>query len=128
MTKYGNFKKSAPGQKGLSLVETLVAVAILGTAVAGFAAGLSAGSISVRDLDEIAVSQGLAQSQAEYTKSYAFTRGVTTYPVLAAPAGYTLSVAVSAVPGADTDIQKISIAVSHGGQVTETLEDYKVNR
>ena len=37
-------RAAARGQKGFGLVETLVAVAILGTSVAAFISGLSAGS------------------------------------------------------------------------------------
>jgi len=68
------------GQRGIGLVETLVAVAVLGTAVVAFAVALSAGSIAVGDHDGEAVAQGLAQSQLEYTKSYAYSPGATTYP------------------------------------------------
>jgi type II secretory pathway pseudopilin PulG len=120
--------KKLRDQRGLGLVETLVAVAILGTSVVAFAAGLAAGSISVREQDEIAVSQGLAQSQLEYTKSYAYNTGALTYPTVAAPAGYSIAVAVSAVPGTDTDIQKITVTVSREGRDVITVADYKVNR
>ena len=115
-------------QKGLGLVETLVAVAILGTSVVAFAAGLAAGSLSVREQDEIAVAQGLAQTQMEYTKSYAFSPGAVTYPAVAAPPGYSLSIGVSAVPGADTHIQKISVTVSRDGSDVLTVRGYKVDR
>ena len=115
------------GQSGIGLVETLVAVAILGTAVVAFATALSAGSIAVGEHDGEAISQGLAQSQMEYTKSYAYSfEGV--YPLLDAPEGYSLSVDVSAVPGTDTDIQKITVTVNRGDEEMIKVEDYKVNR
>jgi Tfp pilus assembly protein PilV len=116
------------GQAGLGLVETLVAVAILGTSVVAFAAGLSAGSIAVGELGETEVTQGLAQTQMEYTKSYAYNPGAATYPALAAPPGYSVSVGVSAVPGTDTNIQKITVTVSQEGQAVATVAGYKVNR
>jgi type II secretory pathway pseudopilin PulG len=119
---------TAAGQRGLGLVETLVAVAILGTTVVAFATSLSAGSIAVRDQDEITVTQGLAQTQLEYTKSYTYNPGATTYPLVAAPTGYTIAVGVSAVPGADTNIQKITVTVSRDGQAVETVQGYKDNR
>ena len=115
----------APDQRGLGLVETLVAVAILGTSVVAFATGLSAGSIAVREQDEIAVTQGLAQTQLEYTKSYAYNPGAVTYPAVAAPTGYTIAVGVSAVPGTDANMQKITVTVSREGQAIETVEGYK---
>jgi type II secretory pathway pseudopilin PulG len=118
---------AAQGQKGLGIVETLIAVAILGTSVVAFIYGLSAGSIAVRGQDRIAVTQGLAQTQMEYTKSYAYNPGAATYPVVAAPTGYTIAVGVSAVPGTDANIQKITVTVSGQGE-TLTVAGYKVNR
>jgi type II secretory pathway pseudopilin PulG len=121
-------RAKAPDQKGLGLVETLVAVAILGTSVVAFSAGLSAGSIAVREQDEIAVTQGLAQTQLEYTKSYAYNPGAVTYPAVAAPTGYTIAVGVSAVPGADANMQKITVTIAREGMAIETITGYKVNR
>ena len=115
-------------QEGLGLVETLVAVAILGTSVVAFVTALSAGSIAVGEHDREAVAQGLAQSQLEYTKSYTYNPGAATYPLVAAPEGYTLSVGVSYVPYTDTDIQKITVTVNHDGEEIIQVEDYKVNR
>ncbi len=118
----------ARGQKGLGLVETLVAVAILGTSVVAFVVALSAGSIAVTEQDEEVVAQGLAQAQLEYIKSYVYDAGVSTYPAIAAPEGYTISVAVSSVPNTDADIQKITASILRGGENVLTVENYKVNR
>ena len=118
----------ARGQKGLGLVETLVAVAILGTSVVAFVVALSAGSIAVTEQDEEVVAQGLAQAQLEYTKSYAYDSEASTYPTIAAPEGYTISVAVSSVPATDADIQKITATILHDGENVLTVENYKVNR
>jgi len=115
-------------QRGMGLVETLAAIAILGTAVVAFTTGLATGSIAVGEHDGQATAQGLAQSQMEYTKSYAYNPGATDYPLLAAPEGYSLDVNVGAAPGGDADIQRITITVSRGGEEIITVEDYKVNR
>ena len=115
-------------QRGMGLVETLAAVAILGTAVVAFATGLGAGSIAVGEHDGQATAQGLAQSQMEYTKSYAYNPGAVHYPLLDAPEGYDLNVSASTAPGGDADIQKITVTVSRGGEEIIQIEDYKVNR
>ena len=115
-------------QKGLGLAETLVAVAILGTAVVAFIAALSAGSIAVGAQDEEVVIQSLARSQLEYTKSYTYIPGAGSYPTIAVPENYSLVVAVSAVPGTDANIQKITVTVSRDSQVLLTVSDHKVNR
>jgi hypothetical protein len=119
---------AAQGQIGLGIVETLVAVAILGTSVVAFISGLSAGSIAIREQDRIAVSQGLAQTQLEYTKSYAYIPGAATYPAVSAPSGSSISVGVSAVPSTDANIQKITVTVSRNGAAMVTVAGYKVNR
>jgi len=115
-------------QKGLGLAETLVAVAILGTAVVAFIAALSAGSIAVGAQSEAVVTQSLARSQLEYTKSYTYIPGTGSYPTIAVPDNYALAVAVSAMPGTDVNIQKITVTVSRNSQVLLTVSDYKVNR
>ena len=109
-------------------METLVAVAILGTSVVAFVVALSAGSIAVGEQDEEVVAQGLVQTQLEYTKSYTYDSGATTYPAVDAPEGYAIAVSVASVPDTDTDIQKITVTISRNSENLITVEDYKVNR
>jgi Tfp pilus assembly protein PilV len=116
------------GQRGLGLAETLVAVAILGTAVVAFIAALSTASMAVGEQDEDVVSQRLALSQLEYTKSYVYIPGAAGYPAIDVPEEYALSVAVRPVPGTDINIQKITVTVSRDGRDVLTVSDYKVNR
>ncbi len=52
-------------QMGISLVETLAAVAILGTSVVAFVVSLSAGSLTANELNKETVAQSLAQTQME---------------------------------------------------------------
>ena len=120
--------KKIQQQKGLGLAETLAAVAILGTAVVAFIAALSAGSIAVGAQDEEVVIQSLARSQLEYTKSYTYIPGATSYPTITVPEDYALVVVVNAIPGTNANIQKITVTVSRDSQVLLTISDYKVNR
>jgi type II secretory pathway pseudopilin PulG len=115
-------------QKGMGLVETLVAVAILGTSVVAFVIALSAGSLAVGEQGKEAMAQSLAQTQMEYTKNYPYAPGAITYPALATPASYSVSVGVVSVPGTDTDIQKITVTVLKDSVNLLTVSDYKVNR
>ena len=128
LKKPGQRPGRAGDQRGLGLVETLVAVALLGTSVVAFAAGLSAGSIAVGEQDNAGVAQGLAQSQMEDTKSAAFSPGAGSYPTLAAPAGYSVSVGGSEGPGTDADLQKITVTVFRDGQSVLAVTGYKGNR
>ena len=115
-------------QRGLGLAESVVAVAILGVSVVAFVVALSAGMLAVGEQGREVVAQSLVRSQLEYTKSYPYDAEVTTYPLVAAPAGYAVSVAVGSVPDTDTDIQMITVVVSHEGEDILTVADYKVNR
>ena len=121
-------KKRAQDQKGLGLVETLVAVAILGTSVVAFVVALSAGSIAVGEQGEEVVAQSLVRTQLEYIKGYTYDPEATTYPAVDAPEGYAISVGVTSISGTDDDIQKITVTISRESENVITVEDYKVNR
>jgi Tfp pilus assembly protein PilV len=127
MVEFKRRKQITRRQKGISLVETLVAVAILGTAIITFISALSTGAISVGDNGQETIAQRLAQSQMESTKSLAFApSGV--YPTITVPAGYVLTVNATSVPNTDANIQKITVTVLLNGTSIFTVADYKVNR
>ena len=128
-------------QRGLGLVESVVAVAILGIAMVSFVTALSTGSIAVRESDQETKAQSLAHAQMEYVKSYPYQREATTYPYayiydetynpnpIILLEGYDIYVAVSSIPeAADTDIQKITVTISREGVDILTVDNYKVNR
>jgi len=117
-------------QRGLGLVESLVAVAILGIAVVSFVMALSTGTVAVREGNQQVVAQSLVRTQLEYVKGYPYDPEATTYPKVDTPEGYTISVEVGSIPEADgnTDIQKITVTISLGDENILTVEDYKVNR
>ena len=116
-------------QRGVGLVESLVAVAILGVAVVAFVMALSSGAVAVREGNQQVVAQSLARTQLEYIKNYPYDSEATTYPTVDSPEGYTISVEVDDItgPATDDDIQEITVTVSFGDEDL-TIEDYKVNR
>jgi len=120
--------KRGQDQRGFGLAETLVAVAILGTAVVSFVVSLSTGSLAVNEQDREAGAQNLAQTQMEYTKNYTFNPAAATYPTVAAPASYNITVGVSPVAGTDSNMQKITVNVFQNGSSIFVISDYKVNR
>jgi len=115
-------------ERGLGLVESLAAVAVLGVTVVAFVVALSTGSIAVREGDQEAVAQSLVRSQLEYIKNYPYDPAATTYPKVAELEGYDISVEVSPIPDTDTDIQQVTVTISRDGEEILTVEDYKVNR
>ena len=127
MTIFAPLKNLHKGQRGIGLVETLVAVAILGTSVVAFVATLSTGSLAVSEHDQETIAQRLAQNQIEYTKNQVFDPAGL-YTVLATPAGYTVTIATNPVAGADDDMQKITVTVLRDGSGVFEVSGYKVNR
>jgi len=115
-------------EKGLTMVESLVTIAIVGVAVVAFAIALSTGSLAVNEGDQEVMVQSLARTQLEYIKGYPYDPGASTYPTVNTTDNYSISVAVTSIPDTDANIQKITANISREGQVILTVEDYKVNR
>jgi type II secretory pathway pseudopilin PulG len=115
-------------ESGISLVESLVAIAILGGGVLTMILAMSGGALAVNENDQEVVAQSLARTELEYIKNYTYDSGATTYPAVSAPAGYGISVGVSAVPGGNANIQKVTANITRNGEVIMTVVDYKVNR
>jgi type II secretory pathway pseudopilin PulG len=115
-------------EHGLGLVETLVAVALLGGVAVTFIAALSTGSLAVSEHNQEMVAQRLAQAQQEAIKAATYDINGTGYPAVTAPSGYSIAVTVNSGIYADNNIQKITVTVSRGGTIILTTEAYKVNR
>jgi Tfp pilus assembly protein PilV len=116
------------GQRGITLVEAAVAILLLGGGVLTMILTMSGGVMAVQVNGEEVTAQSLARSQMEYIKEYPYNPLAKTYPIVTAPADYDIEVTVSAVPGANADIQKVTAVITRAGQTVFTIEDYKVNR
>ncbi len=115
-------------ERGVTLVEAAVAVLILGGGVLMMVLGMSDGAMAVQQNDEQVTAQGLARTQMEYIKEYPYDPDATTYPAVAAPDGYGITVSVAAVPETNTEIQKVTATITRNGNTVLTIQDYKVNR
>jgi Tfp pilus assembly protein PilV len=115
-------------QSGVTLLESLVAIGILGGGVLVMVFAMSGGALAVGENGQEVTIQELARSQMEYIKSCAYNPSATTYPAISAPEGYSISVGVKAVPSTNTNIQKVSANISRNGTLLMAVTDYKVNR
>ena len=117
------------GQRGESLIETLVGVGILGAIGVCLLTSLTTGMNAVGIVDEQSTAQHLAQVQLEDTKSHSYIVAPATYPTTVTPPdSYSVSVEAQPLPGAGDDIQKIVVTVSREGRALLIAEDFKVNR
>ena len=87
--------KSKGGQKGLTLIEVLIALAILAIAAVAFLTALTTGSGALIIADERTTAESLARTQLEYVKSqnYRLAANVTgeaIYNKTAVPQYYTI--------------------------------------
>lgn len=121
-------KRARRSERGVSLVETLVAVAILGTALVVFMSGLSTGILATGRADRLSTAHELARSQLEDTKAQPFVVAPHAYPSVIAPAGYTVTSDATDAEDGDAAVQLITVVVSKGTEVLFTLEGLKVDR
>lgn len=115
-------------EAGFSLVESLVAVAILASALVVFLGGLSTGALATSNADRLSTAHQLARSQMEATKAEPYVAAPHAYPSVAAPATYAVTAAATTLAGGDASIQLITVTVTKEGAPAFTLEGYKVDR
>lgn len=122
-------------EKGFSLIETIVAVAIAAIVVPIFLGGLATSTRATFSADIMTTAENLAISQIEDAKEqpYDATNNPPVYSLIAdIPAPYTITVDASRLDydgdGLDDDdgIQSIVVRVQHDGHQLITLEDYKI--
>lgn len=120
-------------ESGVSLNETLVALAILGTIAVTFLTGVIISSKAVFIADQQATAQSLAQSQMEWIQNASYASGTDQYSPAPIPAdkdyvNYTVNITAQPLHTPDDGIQKITVIVSRSGLQVYALENYKVFR
>lgn len=138
-------------EAGVSLIETLIALALLGLIGAAFLSGLFTVSKATLLADEQATGESLARSAMEDVKDQDYIDYSAdphdvydVYDGITPPAGSGYSIDIKAVPfdpdtgisypqtggifEQDHDIQKITVTVERNGKSVLIVEDYKVYR
>ena len=113
-------------EKGVSLIETIMALALLGIIGAVFLGALATTSNARSIADERASAKILAESQMENVKKQEYAFSYDLGPMPDEYAGYSAEIAVD--PMRNSQIQKITVTIYHHDQAVTTLESYKVNR
>lgn len=116
-------------EKGQGLIDILVALAIISGAVVAFLAALSQGMAGVTTMGERLTAERLARSQMEYAKGQDYIPFPAFYTTVAPPSpSYSVVVHATDLPGADGNIQKLTVQVGHNSRDVFILEGFKLNR
>jgi len=127
------------GEGGFSLVEELVALAIVAIGIAFVLSAIATASSGLRQIDQHVFAENLARSQLERIQEAPYSADPTAvpYPTVSPPADYGLSVTVEywiAPNGPFTTVlrndrmQRITVGVTHQGQPVLSVAEYKVDR
>jgi type II secretory pathway pseudopilin PulG len=116
------------GQQGMTMLEGLISIGILGAVVILMIFAMSGGALAVNENEEETAVQNLARNQMEYIKSLAYNSGASTYPTISTPPEYSITVGVTSVPDANNNIQKVTANFYRNGELLMTVSDYKGNR
>ncbi len=125
--------------RGISLIETLTALAIAGIVTVAFLGAMQTTSIATLVHQDRVIAESLGKSQLECirSQSYDSINNPPQYQKLAAgdiPTGYDLIITPQRLDpktdgtANDDGLQKITVAVTHGGTTILIFEDYKMNR
>ncbi len=114
-------------EKGSSLLEVIVALALLGIISVLFL-GSAANSANARvTADERTSAKILAESIIDSVKKLPYSANYTV-TIPADYPGYTANITAANAYADSTDIQKLTVVITHRERNVLTLENYKVNR
>lgn len=111
------------GEEGLSLVETVIAVALLGLVGGALLLGLSAATLGTGRSDQQNTASSAARSQLESVKAQVYSQPPA-YATIVPPPGFTVGVTGSAVTSGVLEV--ITTTVSAGGVLAQVAA-YKAN-
>ena len=118
----------AGSQRGFVMIEMLLAIGIVGTAMLATVAAFSTASRTASFVDNATTGEWVATSQIESIKTAAYQPTPGTYASVPVPTGFAVSNTTSDVTGGDENIQIVTVIVSRGGETVYETSALKVNR
>jgi hypothetical protein len=118
-------------EKGISTLEVLLAIVILGLVGVCFLGGVGTGTKATVITGEQATAESLVRSEAEYVKGCGYQYDASEYlvdPTLTIPAEWAVSTYVEPVHSSDDGLQAVTITAEHQGETALSIVIYKVAR
>ena len=121
---------SKRNQRGSSLIEVLVAVAIIGSGAVALLQGLATGSTATSIINEKVTARNIARSQLESVRNEAYLFPPASYPAVSVPPDWSVSADAVVLPDADAgnNIEQVKVVVMRNGNQVLEIWDYKLNR
>jgi prepilin-type N-terminal cleavage/methylation domain-containing protein len=120
------------GDKGFVLIETIVAIALLGIVAVFFLSSVGTATKATVIADEQVTAESLARIQIEYLKACDYQYSASEYPLdpmLDIPARWSITnPTVEALHDTDDGIQKVIFTVQRDGESKFTAVMYKMDR
>ena len=113
-------------ERGLTLVEVLIAMALFGILAVSFLSAFGTGLVVLTRTDERQTAKNLAESQMEHIMKQGFPGPYTLAEIPEEYARYEVEYEVETPPDRDANIQKITVIVTRGGEEVTKLEGYKM--
>lgn len=117
--------KTMKSEKGNSLIEVIVSLALLGVIAVMFLGGVVNSTKARVEVDSRTSAKILAESVIDSVKKMNYD---TSYNFTIPEEFSTYSANLTVASMANGNMQKLTVSVSHLGRQVLTLEDYKVNR
>jgi len=119
-------------KKGISFIETAIALAILGIVAVAFLGGIGTSFKAASINNEQLTAESLVISEIEYVKRCTYQYSASEYPVdpaLDIPVGWSVPPPiVELVHATDDGIQKVTVKAEHNGKEILSIYTYKVDR
>ncbi len=116
------------GQRGFSLIEVAISIALLSILAVGFLGALGTGSKVLFRTDERQTAMNLGESQMEYVRQQPFATSYPAAPINEEYEGYSATITTAGITSRDSNIQKITVIVEHLGEEVTRLEGYKTRQ
>jgi prepilin-type N-terminal cleavage/methylation domain-containing protein len=118
-------KNSLKVERGFTLIEILLSLALLGILAIVFLATFSSGSKVLILTDEQETAKNVAESQMEYVQKQPFATDYSPVPVGVDYPGYSANITTANITSRDGNIQRITVIILRHGEEITRLDGFK---